>query len=625
MKQTKSKPAVRNWPTISIFASITLALMFIAYLLSFSVANAQTNGSPVGTVEQVLNGHSSLNDSGEGFEYEYTSRSVASGYLHDSDDIRNGRDTATTYKIEQLEQSNGTVAMQLTPMPSVSGISISSNSGRDGTYAAGDVIKVAVTFDSEVTVDATNGTPYLPLTVGGETRSASYSSTDSTKTVLTFTYTVVADDDDQDGISIFANALSLNGGTIKADGSDTDALLDHTALPDQGGHLVNKIPKIITDGIAITSTPQAAEDTYGLGEAIKISVPFDSVVVVSGTDVILTFIARFGDANHTNQSKAFSYVGGSGTNTLKFERVVIAVDVDSDGIYVQKYHLNLQGGTLTHATTGRNADLSYGLPGQMGAFPEHKVDGSLLPPPSFGLCGARVGTGSGFVLDAELDLYWEFGKDIPARSSVVIEYRYRIFWYDGDPFTEWREAGRGNDFTACSQGRNDCTKFTHRELMRGSPATYEMRIREGDTVLSTSGQLDAQAPNENDAVLNAELYGCYIIGGFEPCGSAARGAFWMELVFTDPEVEALSVETVIGLEPSDFEITNGGVLAVQPWDGAVYKVIVLPGTLGQPVTISLPANRVEGVGEGISADGNNNYTRVNTASNVVTQQTAERE
>ena len=248
MKQTKSKPAVRNWYTISIFASITLALIFIAYLLSFPVANAQTNGSPVGTVERALHGHSSLNKSEEGFGDEYTSRSVASSYLHDSGDIRNGRDTATTYKVEQLEQSNATFAMQLTPMPSVSGISISSDSGSDGTYAAGDVIKVAVTFDTEVTVDTTDGTPFLPLTVGDDTRSAGYSSTDSTDTVLTFTYTVVADDDDQDGIAIDANSLALNGGTIKANGSDTDALLDHTALPDQGGHLVNKIPKIITDG-----------------------------------------------------------------------------------------------------------------------------------------------------------------------------------------------------------------------------------------------------------------------------------------------------------------------------------------------------------------------------------------
>ncbi len=625
MKQTKSKPAVRNWSTISIFASITLALMFIAYLLSFPVANAQTNRSPVGALERELNGHSSLNESEEGFGGEYTSRSVASGYLHDSGDIQNGRDTATTYKVEQLEQSNATVAMQLTPVPSVSGISISSDSGSDGTYATGDIIKAAVTFDAAVTVDTTGGTPYLELTLGSDRQKATYSSIKLRNTVLIFTYTVVSSDDDQDGISVVANSLALDGGTIEARGSGTDALLDHTALPDQGGHLVNKIPKIITDGIAITSTPKAAEDTYGLGETIKVSVPFDSVVVVSGNDVILTFIARFGDANHTNQSKAFSYVGGSGTNTLNFERVVIAIDVDSDGIYVPKYHLNLQGGTLTHATTGRNADLSYGLPGQMGAFPEHKVDGSLLPPSSFGLCGARVGTGSGFVLDAELDLCWETGAEIPARNDVVIESRYRIFWYDGDPFSEWRETGRGNDFTACSQGRSDCIKFTHRGLMRGSPATYEMRIREGDNVLSTSGQLDAQAPNENDAILNAELYGCYEMGGFKPCGNAARGAFWMELTFTDPEVEALSVETVIGLEPSDFEITNGGVLAVQPWDGTVYRVIVLPGTLGQPVTISLPANRAKGVGEGISADGGNNYTRVNTASNVVTQQTAERE
>ena len=256
MKQTKSKPAVRNWSTISIFASITLALMFIAYPMSFPVANAQTNGSPAGTLERVLDSHGSLNESEEGFGDEHTSRSVASGYLHDSDDIRNGRDTATTYKVEQLEQSNATVAMQLTQVPSVSGISIFSNSGSAGTYAAGDVIEVAVTFDSEVTVDATNGTPYLSITVGDDTRSASYSSTASTNTILTFTYTVVADDGDQDGISINANSLALNGGTIKADGSDTDALLGHTALPDQGGHLVNKIPKIITDGIAITSTPK---------------------------------------------------------------------------------------------------------------------------------------------------------------------------------------------------------------------------------------------------------------------------------------------------------------------------------------------------------------------------------
>ena len=262
MKQTKSKPAVRNWATISIFASITLALIFIAYLLSFPVANAQTNRSPVGALERELNGHSSLNESEDGFGDEPTSRSVASGHLHDSDDIRNGRDTATTYKVEQLEQSNATVAMQLTPVPSVSGISISSDSGSDGTYATGDIIKAAVTFDAAVTVDTTGGTPYLELTLGSDRQKATYSSIKLRNTVLIFTYTVVSSDDDQDGISVVANSLALDGGTIEARGSGTDALLDHTALPDQGGHLVNKIPKIITDGIAITSTPkpQSTED-----------------------------------------------------------------------------------------------------------------------------------------------------------------------------------------------------------------------------------------------------------------------------------------------------------------------------------------------------------------------------
>ena len=47
-----------------------------------------------------------------------------------------------------------------------------------------------------------------------------------------------------------------------------------------------------------------------------------------------------------------------------------------------------------------------------------------------------------------------------------------------------------------------------------------------------------------------------------------------------------------------------------------------PATLGQAVTIRLPENTVLGVGEGFTPDGANTYTRANTASNLVTTDTA---
>ena len=57
---------------------------------------------------------------------------------------------------------------------------------------------------------------------------------------LFFEYTVVAADRDSDGISVAADAINLNGGSIKAaaDGT-TDADLTHTALTPGSGHKVD--------------------------------------------------------------------------------------------------------------------------------------------------------------------------------------------------------------------------------------------------------------------------------------------------------------------------------------------------------------------------------------------------
>ena len=113
-----------------------------------------------------------------------------------------------------------------TTAPTVFTVAVTSDPGTDDTYALGDTIEVGLTFDEAVTV---TGDPYLLIDVGGTNRRASYQS-GSGATQLLFQYTVLAYDDDDDGIAVVTNSLTLNGGTIVATDDSTAATLDHAAL-----------------------------------------------------------------------------------------------------------------------------------------------------------------------------------------------------------------------------------------------------------------------------------------------------------------------------------------------------------------------------------------------------------
>ena len=113
-----------------------------------------------------------------------------------------------------------------TTAPTVSTVAVTSNPGTDETYALGDTIEVGLTFSEAVTV---TGAPYLLIDVGGTKRRASYNS-GTGATQLKFQYTVRAGDDDDDGIAVVENSLTLNGGSIVATDDSTAATLDHAAL-----------------------------------------------------------------------------------------------------------------------------------------------------------------------------------------------------------------------------------------------------------------------------------------------------------------------------------------------------------------------------------------------------------
>ena len=108
-----------------------------------------------------------------------------------------------------------------TKAPVVSTVAITSNPGPDATYAPGEAIEVTVTFSETVTVDTTNGTPDLALTLGAQTKLAAYGRGSNSET-LVFAYPVVSDDLATGGVSIATGSIDRNGGTIR-DGVNNDA------------------------------------------------------------------------------------------------------------------------------------------------------------------------------------------------------------------------------------------------------------------------------------------------------------------------------------------------------------------------------------------------------------------
>ena len=113
--------------------------------------------------------------------------------------------------------------------PGVRGIFFISAPNSGDTYIQGETIEVLVEFDRAMTV---TGEPQVALTIGAQTRYASYSTGEEGDRLMHFSYAVQESDRDERGIGIPANALNLNGGTIKHAGDGTtDADLTHGAVP----------------------------------------------------------------------------------------------------------------------------------------------------------------------------------------------------------------------------------------------------------------------------------------------------------------------------------------------------------------------------------------------------------
>ena len=267
--------------------------------------------------------------------------------------------------------------------PTVTGVEVISNAGADKTYGLGDTIHVRVTFDG--TVDVT-GTPRLKIDMDpanwGE-KWATYETGSGTSS-LTFAHTVVEPNYSSQGIAVLENTLERNGGTLRAGGAD--AILAHDGRDHDANHKVdwqvasdtqggsggsggssgsgnsggsggsggsgNSGPPTVS-GVKVVSDP-GDDDTYLLGDTIRIRATFSEAVTVTGSPRLSIDMspAAWG-------TKQAAYASGSGTGSLDFTWTVVEPNYAPQGIAVLANSLALNGGTIRSAATNANAALAH--------------------------------------------------------------------------------------------------------------------------------------------------------------------------------------------------------------------------------------------------------------------------
>ncbi len=240
----------------------------------------------------------------------------------------------------------------------------------DSTFDAGEYIYPNVTFNRAVHV---SGSPQLSITIGDNTRTATYISGNGSS-YLTFRYLVQSSDRDEDGISLPANALSLNGGRITTVGNGLAADITSSATSNDSLRKVNGAQNVAPSvrNVVIRSTPVVG-NTYGTDEQIRVYVYFHKRIVVTGSPQLAL---RLG--TETVQASVLQ----KDDLSIVFQYTVDTADRDLDGLSIEAGALGLNSGTI-RSRSGVNANLGLGARAVTNDG-NHRVDGRIKNIPTFG-------------------------------------------------------------------------------------------------------------------------------------------------------------------------------------------------------------------------------------------------
>ncbi len=353
----------------------------------------------------------------------------------------------------------------------------------DGSYKAGTLIPVTVTFSEVVHV---TGTPQLTLSTGSPaTTAVNYVGGTGTDT-LTFNYTVAAGNTSADLNYASTGSLALNGGTIQ-DTATNNATL---TLPATGsGNSLAGTKAIVIDTTAstvISVTSPTANGSYSTGTLIPVTVIFSEVVHVTGTPQLTL-------STGSPATTTVNYVSGTGTNTLTFNYTVAAGNTSADLDYAAINSLALNGGTIQDTATN-NATLTLPATGSANSLAGNKAIVIDTAAPTVSSVALNNGSGTAGRVDDGDTIVIQFSEQMAVNSFCSTwsgNGSNQNLQANGDVTLTLADGGAGNDSITVASGT--CSfNFGSISLASGAYITSGSRTYNG-TMGSTRSEISWNA------------------------------------------------------------------------------------------------------------------------------------
>ncbi len=299
--------------------------------------------------------------------------------------ITDGADLPLTLTLNSVGSTTGVLVDGTAP--SVTGVDVPG----DDTYALGETLSFTVNFNENVVVNTTGGNPRIPLTIGTNTRYATYVSNPVSDALL-FTYTVVAGDNDTDGISVGTH-IELNGSAIQ-DIAGNAAALTLNAIGATDG--------VRVDGVAPTvSTFSPANGSADMEPDADLLVTFSESITFGTGNIIIyndagTPIATINVESHSGQLSIADDVLTINPTADLLELTDYYVHIGNDAIHdlVGNAYLGINNNT-TWAFTVADVTAPSGYAVSIDQAEITLANQTAL---SFTFSGAEVGTTFGYTI-----------------------------------------------------------------------------------------------------------------------------------------------------------------------------------------------------------------------------------
>ena len=369
--------------------------------------------------------------------------------------------------------------------PTIWRVYLSSTGGGLGDLkTVGTEILVRVKFTESTHI---SGRPQLTLDFDGTAKTSEWAG----GWLGSFSYAIQEGDEDTDGVAIGANAISLNGGTIR-DGAGNDAVLTHNPVAANSRIKVDAVAPTVSS-IAITSDP-GEDDTYDTGDQIEVTVTFSEVVEIWR-------VSRAGmpdqgwpqlELDIGGEAETAEYQSFSGAEVV-FDYTVQDGDTDENGIAIGANKLSLNDVAILDAAGNS----------PMGAGPDFQVvpaDAVVSHDAVSDDAGHKVaGSSSPLTLSGDTSREYEENREGTVASYRVSDSDAAVTWSlsgdDSGQFSisggSWRGTGRLSFISPPNYENPTDADMDNRYkvTIQASDGTNEAKLQV--TVLVTNVWLDA--------------------------------------------------------------------------------------------------------------------------------------